>query len=613
MCGIAGFIGTDARLDETRLKRMQEALRHRGPDDGGIRFFESAGEGGGEAPLRVGMAHRRLSILDLSPAGRQPMADAGERHWICYNGEFYNSPDIRTDLSRRGVEFRSTSDTEVLLQLCRRDGVPDAVRRVNGMFAFSHFDAASRVLHLARDRAGQKPLFYVRLPDGSLLYASEIPALLASGLVETDDLDVQAIDQFWTLGYTTGARTFYRAIRRLRPGSLARWQQGQLDISSYWQVSFAPEDAPDKSLDAYADELESLLEDSVRLRLLSDVPVAVCLSGGIDSSLVAAMVSRLRRDVPAYTVSFAGTDHDESAAASAVAAHLGLPHRILDVAGALSPEFARIAGWTGEPFGDASSIPMYFLSREIRRHATVALTGDGGDELFGGYAHYREGLGIWGGMRPIPGARSAGRRWLLRGMGLERGFLRMQRHVNGGLRRKLFTPDALSRIDPAVTLQERRRWIAGAADPAHAPARMQNCDFHTYMTDDVLAKVDRMSMAHGLECRSPFMDHRLIEWAARLPARITLAEDGTGKRVLGHLLGRFLPERLFRRPKQGFTPPWETWCTGEMRETLRKDWRGMADPFMRKEAIDVLAPPDGGGSPVLSWMAYSYATWRRGS
>jgi asparagine synthase (glutamine-hydrolysing) len=283
------------------------------------------------------------------------------------------------------------------------------------------------------------------------------------------------------------------------------------------------------------------------------------------------------------------------------------------VAGDLSPEFGRIAGWAGEPFGDASSIPMFFLSREIRRHATVALTGDGGDELFGGYSHYREGMGIWGGRPPAPGSRSAGRRWLLRGMGLDRGFLRMQRHVNGALRRKLFTAGALSGTDPKKTLLERRNGIAGAAGPAHVLARMQNCDFHTYMTDDVLAKVDRMSMAHGLECRSPFMDHRLIEWAARLPARITVAADGTGKRVLGHLLARFLPEHLFRRPKQGFTPPWEQWCTGAVRETLRQDWRRMADPFMRKDAIDVLVPPGGGGSPVLSWMAYSYVTWRQGS
>ena len=607
MCGIAGFIGSDARLDEAMLRRMLAAQRHRGPDDVGVLFRTVAG-------VRVGMAHNRLSVQDLSSAGHQPMADDGETCWICYNGEFYNSPGIRAEMQARGQAFRSTSDTEVLLYLCRDAGVESALPRVNGMFAFGFYDQRDRSLHLVRDRAGQKPLFYVVLPDGSLVYASELPALLATGLVARDDVDAAAVDQYWTLGYTAGERTFYRGIQRLRPGSLIRWRDGRHEKKRYWQVTFEQGEDSGRPIAAYADELSELLQDAVKLRLLADVPVGICLSSGIDSSLMAAMIARLRADVPAYTIAFEGTPADEAVQAGAIARHLGIDHHILNVSGDMARDFPAIAAWYGEPFGDASSIPMYYLSKMIREHATVALTGDGGDELFAGYHHYRDGVRLWGkastfnaqhSTSNIQGLNASWIRSLLLGfLGVERGYVRMQRHANDRLKKRLYQPSVWA----GRAEDERRAWLAASRDPL---AAMQNCDFHVYMTDDVHTKVDRMSMAHALECRSPFMDYRIIEWAARLPSRVKLGPDGRGKLVLRELLGRFMPRELFDRPKQGFTPPWEVWCAGELRRHLRLDWNKRDDALMRRSAIDRLVPETGPVSPILSWMAFSYVEWRK--
>lgn len=616
MCGIAGFIGHDPRLDEALLRRLLDAQAHRGPDDRGILFREEPG-GDGRPPLRVGMAHNRLSILDLSAAGHQPMGDDGGVRWICYNGEFYNSPGERNVLKQQGETFRSSSDTEVLLRLCANLGVEKAVTRVNGMFAFGYYDAEARTLTLCRDRAGQKPLFYLMLPDGSLVYASEIPALLATGLVNADAIDIQAFDQYWTLGYTAGERTFYPSIRRLRPGHLAHWKDGALELRAYWQVVFDPADAREQSPGNLVEEGVELIQDAVKLRLLSDVPVGLCLSGGLDSSLMALMISRLRADVPAYTIAFEGTPEDEAGHARAIADHLGLEHRVLNVSGDLAHEFGRIAAWYGEPFGDASSIPMYFLSRMIREHATVALTGDGGDELFGGYHHYREGMRLWGRRRfqgsscklQGAGCRQMARDLVLRGLGVERGYPRMQRHVNERLKRRIYSEGALAEVRRSGMDDPRRRWLAATSDPL---AAMQNCDFHVYMTDDVHTKVDRMSMAHALECRSPLMDYRVIEWAARLPTSVKISTDGKGKVILREMLARFMPGHLYDRPKQGFTPPWETWCEGVFRKQLRDAWVNREDRWLREGAIDLLVPESGPVSPVLSWVAYAYGEWRRG-
>jgi asparagine synthase (glutamine-hydrolysing) len=381
-------------------------------------------------------------------------------------------------------------------------------------------------------------------------------------------------------------------------------------IKSYWQVTFDPVENSDKPMQAYLDELIPLLEDAVRLRLLSDVPVGICLSGGIDSTLMALMISRLRADVPAYTIAFENTPADEAQHAGAIARHLGLEHKVLNVSGDQALEFPKIASWYGEPFGDASSIPMYFLSRMIRKYATVALTGDGGDELFGGYHHYRDGMGLWGRNLGFKYQGSGLRGIALGAMGVKRGYVRMQRHTNEALKKKIYSNELQNGLKKAGISDPRQEWLEASRDPL---ASMQNCDFHVYMTDDVHTKVDRMSMAHALECRSPFMDYRIIEWAAKLPAQVKLSRLGEGKLVLRTLLSKFLPKDLYDRPKQGFTPPWERWCAGEFRNTLRSDWLGLNDRMVKKSAVDALIPPNGNLSPVLSWMAYSHVQWRKNS
>jgi asparagine synthase (glutamine-hydrolysing) len=606
MCGIAGFIGTDERLSEDVLQRMQRAQSHRGPDDTGIYFRQLVGEDG--RAVRCGAAHNRLSILDLSQAGHQPMISADDRHVLCYNGEFYNYRHYQGKLRHQGVPLTSNSDTEVLLHLCRLEGVEKAVAEINGMFAFSFFDADEVRLTLCRDRAGQKPLYYSLLDDGSLLYASELPALLASGLIP-EELDLAAFDAYWTVGYTYATQTIYRHVKRLPPGYIGVWHRDAFRPHSYWQVNFDPVDTG-ASLDDHIDALLDLLRDAVRLRLVSDVPVGICLSGGLDSILVATVMSQLKAEVPAYTIAFDDARHNEADAAAAVAATLGLEHHVLRVNQHQSSLFADIAGWYGEPFGDASSVPMYFLAQLIRQHATVALTGDGGDELFGGYQHYQQALSIWGTAPQSAGsdrgARTALRRQVLRWMGFERGYLRMQSHLNRRLKRRLYTQQAWQVTARQQGPMDRREWLNGSQDLL---ARMQNLDFHVYMTDDVLAKVDRMSMAHGLECRSPFMDYRIIEWAAKLPAHVKIDQQGRGKLILRETLARFLPASHYDRPKQGFTPPWEAWFRGALQEQVRRDWRMSGLPHVRPTLDQALVPEQGTPSPVLSWLVFSYLQW----
>ena len=451
----------------------------------------------------------------------------------------------------------------------------------------------------------------MHLADGSLVFASEIPALLASGLVDKGRIDLQGFDQFWTIGYTAGERTFYQDIHRLPPGHSLHWEQGAIDVQAYWSLDFCPDEEDARTLDDCADELEELLRDAMRLRFLSDVPLGLCLSGGIDSALMALMVSQIDPTIPAYTISFSGTGYDESAAAAAVADHLGLPHHILEVSAEQQQDFQRIAEHMGEPFGDVSVIPTYYLSEMIRKHATVALTGDAGDELFGGYSHYFEGLRIWG-RGEVPPRESLGvRERILRMLGLKLGYNLMQRHLNQRTKRHVYTPDARKGIQPGETFKLRRRWM-DVARRGNVLEAMQNADFHVYLTDDVLAKADRMSMAHGLELRSPFLDHRIMEWAARLPTRYKIGPDGRGKYILRHILSRHLPSELYERPKQGFTPPWEEWCRGGLRNEIRTDWKDHRFPLVSDEAVEYLVPPAGEVSSILSWMAFTYAkTCRR--
>jgi asparagine synthase (glutamine-hydrolysing) len=612
VCGIVGYAGRETGLSPATLIQMRDTLMHRGPDGAGCVAWNRQGEVCREGePVHVGLAHRRLSIIDLSAAGAQPMSNEDGTIWITYNGEFYNFQEYRQELEQKGHVFRSQCDTETILHLYEEYGIEATLARMNGMFAFGMWDARKQRLILARDRLGKKPLYYAHLPDGSLLFASEIKALLASGRIEPEAIDPVALDQFWTLGVPIGERTIYAGIRQLPAASYAVWQAGKLTVRQYWDCPFREDADASRSVTDWADELESLLSDAIRLRLIADVPLGLFLSGGIDSSLIAALTKKvLKRDVQAFTIQFDRAEFDESTHAQAVANHLSLENVTLPVNLDRRDEFERIVDHFDMPFGDASAIPTYYVSQAARDYVTVALTGDGGDELFAGYDWFKDALAIWGNRtqrrwfgRPMP-ARERLWLWRLRLRGLRRGLSEMQSWTGRRLRRQIFSDSFLGQVDPEARYADRNEWYDQARD-ADALGRMQYVNVKVNLVDDILAKVDRMSMAHGLECRSPLLDYRVVELAARLPFAGKFGADGRGKHILREVLYRHVPAELFDRPKQGFCIPWEHWCAGDYGADLRQRWEQMNHPWFRPEAGALLFPPGQVGSAFRQWNAFA--------
>ena len=597
-------------LRRRQLEAMMRALRHRGPDDEGLALWDAAGRViRDERPGAAGLVHTRLSVIDLSSAGHQPMPSADENLWITFNGEIYNFEEQRRDLAARGRLFRSRTDTETILNLYEEHGLDGALARMNGMFAFAIWDHRRRTLALARDRVGKKPLYYTLQPDGTLLFASEIKALLASGCVDASSLDEAAILQFWTYGYVMGERTFFRDIRRLPPGHCAEWSDGKLSTRAYWDCPFGQGGWADRSLDSLADELEALLDDAIRLRLTADVPVGLFLSGGIDSSLVAAMAHRVAGPgLQSFTIAFTEESHDESKHAAAVARHLGMGNRVLTVAEHMQDHFQSIARHFDEPFGDSSAIPTFFVSALARRHVTVALTGDGGDELFAGYQTHIEALRLWGSaqqrrtLRRPRGARERLFDLRARLVAPAQRMLFWERISTQRQRQRIFSDDFLRDVRQVDAFSERRQWNRSALD-GDLLSQVQYLNVKTYLPDDILVKVDRMSMAHALETRSPLLDFRVVEFAARLPAHAKIDEAGRGKSLLRHLLARHIPRELFERPKQGFAVPWASWCRGEYAPELARRWETLCGTVFRPGSSASLFPVSGTGSERMQWNA----------
>ena len=573
MCGIAGFCGSKRWLTPRVLEGMRDTLTHRGPDDRGLVAWDERGNPvKDEEPAAVGLGHRRLSIIDLSADGRQPLASEDGRYTLVYNGEFYNFEDFVPDLVRKGHQFTSRTDGEVIVHLLEEQGIERTLANMNGMFAFAIWDRSSQTMILARDRLGKKPLYYALQADGSLLFASEMKALLASDKVDRGKVDEAALVQSWQFGYTVGERTFFRDIRRLLPGHYAVWKDGRLDVRAYWDCPFGVAVNDRANLDDLADELETLIVDAVRIRLKADVPVGLFLSGGIDSSLIAALTARvIRRPLAAFTISFDQHGYDEAPWAAAVAKHLDLDHRVLPVTESLSPSFSSIARQFDEPFGDSSAIPTFFVSKLARKHVTVALGGDGGDELFGGYESYAEGLGWWGNAEQKKMFHKSRR-------GLGRLWDWKQRLTPPARRLSVWQcatgiVDSWRLLSPAVRAGVGRRGIYGdrerwypAVEQSDLLSQMQYVDLKTYLPDDILVKVDRMSMANSLECRSPLLDYRVVEFAARLPHAAKISGDGRRKVILRKILSRYLPDSLVDPPKKGFSIPWSTmWTNRAMR------------------------------------------------
>jgi asparagine synthase (glutamine-hydrolysing) len=524
------------------------------------------------------LAHRRLSIIDLA-CGAQPMVDPSGRVGLSFNGEIYNYVELREQLSAAGFPFTTHSDTEVLLAAFLRDG-PRSVNELRGMFALAVWDDAARSLTLVRDRLGKKPLFYV-IEEGCLYFSSCLDALRRSAPVAWT-INRAALDAYLTLGYVPAPETVYTNARKLEAGTMLTVDRdGRVTIERYWDAAhpFVPFEG---SFGDAVDRAHELLVESVRIRLRSDVPLGLFLSGGVDSSLLAAVATR-DCGVPlnTFTVGFDVAGHDETEAASAVARHLGTVHRefhaqpeLLSILPELMPQF-------GEPFADPAALPLWVLARETRRHVTVALGGDGGDEGFGGYRWYSSfarlrALRRFAGGTPLATVRSGVSRLLRRALPTSAGSQRMARAL-----------DAMAEADPARGYASLRVLFGDAdlrailrdsegAGGAHALERtatfyrdaggdrlrrMRCADIGTYLADCLNPKVDVATMAHAMEARAPLLDHMLIEFGLSLPEAYLMDERG-GKRVLRAMLARYLPQDLIERPKHGFTVPLDDWFRG---------------------------------------------------
>jgi asparagine synthase (glutamine-hydrolysing) len=613
MCGIAGMVDWRAATPADALRSIAEAMietvRHRGPD---------AGEVWVEAEGGVALGQRRLAIIDLSPGGAQPMHSADRRFVITFNGEIYNYRDIRGELQAAGHSMRSDSDTEVLLEACALWGVEAAIERAIGMFAFALWDRRTRSLILARDRLGIKPLYYAATPE-RVLFASQLKAFRPTPHWKPT-IDADAVVGYLRHAYIAQPRTIYREAEKLAPGHILTLREGSTPSPKcFWDlrgIAIAGQRRNDPAPDAQeaTDRLDGLLRDSVKLRMIADVPLGAFLSGGIDSStVVALMQAQSTRPVKTFSIGFHEGGYDEAHCAKQVAAHLGTDHTEFYV----EPRHAldvipHLADWFDEPFADPSQIPTYLVSELTRKHVTVALSGDGGDELFAGYNRY-----VWAERlaravnlvpRPLRGASATALRALA-----PQTWNRLFAFVPASWRpalpgdklHKITTlldnpqPDAIYRR--LVSQWERPDEIAAAGQEPRGPLwdpsiardfpdlvpRMQFLDMITYLPDDILTKVDRATMAVGLEGRVPLLDHRVVAYSWSLPLEFKL-RGGRSKWLLRQVLDRYVPRPLIDRPKMGFGVPIDAWLRGPLREwaeSLLTPARLASDGFVRVEPV----------------------------
>ena len=591
MCGIIGIAARSGPPPRQWLGAGCDALRHRGPDGAGDWWSDDG---------RVGLAHRRLSIIDLSAAGDQPMHDSAGESTIIFNGEIYNFTDLREQLAAGGYAFRSRTDTEVILAAYRTWGA-DCVTRFNGMFAFALYDARSRVLFMARDRAGEKPLFYA-LDEGTLRFASELKGLMADPQFPRR-LDREALDCYLAMGFIPGERCILEGVRKLPPAHalLFNVATGALKVWRYWHLP--PPAGARGDVEAHEtellEELEALLDDAVRRQLVADVPVGILLSGGVDSSVITAMAARSARAVKTFTVSVPGHGaFDESGHARLIASHFGTEHLELQAAETTPELLPMLARQFDEPVVDSSMLPTYLVSRLVRAHCTVALGGDGGDELFGGYGHYDRLLWMKGNLGRVPREVRApivkaaeailpigfkGRNWL-QGLGedLDSGLPLIGSFFDRAGRRRLLA-DAPGAVMPAEEI--RRERIPHTADLLERATRM---DFENYLAEDVLVKVDRASMLNSLEVRAPLLDYRVIEFAfGKVPSNLKATASGR-KLLLKKLAARLLPPSFDTRRKQGFSIPLASWLREPSWHGFFKDVLLASDPFFSPKVVSEL-------------------------
>jgi asparagine synthase (glutamine-hydrolysing) len=564
MCGIAGFVEKTPTVasresDFALVHRMCGVIRHRGPDDEGIHV-----EGG------VGLGMRRLSIIDLS-TGHQPIHNEDESVWIVFNGEIYNYRQLRKELEASGHQFYTSSDTETIVHAYEQWG-EGCFERLRGMFGIALWDRRTHTLTLARDRAGIKPLHYAEHGD-RLYFGSELKSLIAAGAVE-GRIDVEALDHYLSFLYTPRDRSIFKGVHKLPPGHLLRWHNGRLDVRPYWQIS--AHEPFTGTADEAAAGLRTVLDDAVRSHMISDVPLGAFLSGGVDSSAVVGLMAQASdRPVKTFSIGFDDPQHNELEYARAVATHFGTDHHEFVVRPDGLAILDQLIDHFDEPFADSSAIPTWYVSEIARRHVTVVLSGDGGDELFGGYDRYLAHPRVERFDRlPLPGRRAiASKVWPLLPNGVQgKNFLRhVARDEDGRFidsiayfhedeKDALYAPDFRASLrDVSAQAILGRHFARFQALPARS--RMMRLDFETYLPEDVLTKVDRMSMAHSIESRVPLLDNEVIDYAATLPEHLKI-HNGRRKHVLKEAIKDLVPSSLLERKKQGFGIPLGVWFRG---------------------------------------------------
>jgi asparagine synthase (glutamine-hydrolysing) len=586
MCGIAGLLhlrGIGAGDPAALARMMVDTLAHRGPDGAGA---------WGDAEVGIGLGHRRLAIVDLSQTGAQPMHSADGRFIITFNGEVYNFRELRRDLEADGHKFRGTSDTEVMLAAFGQWGLEKAVGRFVGMFAFAVFDRTERTLHLVRDRLGIKPLYWT-VTNGTFLFGSELRALMAYPAFQPK-VDREAVSAFLRYSYVPTPATIFHDVRKLPPGSILSIRAaGEPSIHTYWRLNevVAQPSTAGITADEAATKLDALLREAVRGRMIADVPIGAFLSGGVDSStIVALMQSCSDKPVRTFTIGFDDATYDEAPYARDIARHLGTEHTEVSLSADDAFKLVGdIAEWFDEPFADASQLPTYLVSRMTRQHVTVALSGDGGDELFGGYPKYATLENTWRtfGHLPLTLRRLAGGTLNLAPESMLEAGARLLLDAGRGERvgekaRRLASAVAARSGDEAAAALDvvgtgERDLVPGAEGSlsprrlsgleTHLPdlgSRMQAQDMVTYLPDDILTKVDRCSMAVALEARVPLLDHRVVELVWSLPRDIRRGLKP--KALLKSVLARYVPLTMIERPKRGFSVPLGQWLAGPLRD-----------------------------------------------
>ncbi len=569
MCGIAGQFNyrSGAPVDEAILGRMCALIAHRGPDGSGV---QSLGP--------VGLAHRRLAIIDLTEAGRQPMASADECVWITFNGEIYNFQELRQQLSADGYRFRTRTDTEVVIAAYLKYG-PECVSQLDGMFAFAIWDSRLRRLMLARDRVGKKPLSYWTHERG-LSFSSEPKAFLADPLFQRR-VDPDAIVAYLALQYVPAPLSAFQDVSKLPPAHYALIDEGGIRLQRYWSLQYAPKRHITET--EALDELRQQLRSAVRNRLMSDVPLGAFLSGGIDSSLIVALMAEQGHErVRTFSIGFEEAEYNELEHAKLVARRYDTEHHEHVVRPSALEVLPDLVWHYNEPYADSSAIPTYYLSRMTRQHVAVALNGDGGDESFAGYERYVANV-LAGRLAWIPSSVTrvigrAARRLPGRGGGFaararrfaavlgesrEERYIRWMCHFDRDALPDLCTPEFFQRVTQDPFRPMLRTYAANSAED-FVDATL-GVDVQHYLPDDLLVKVDIASMAFGLEARSPFLDHHLMEFAASLPPALKL-RGRTKKYLLKKLAREYLPDELVARPKMGFGVPLEPWFRNELRE-----------------------------------------------